>query len=86
MDLDHTRWPSMVEDCICLAVTDAPLKFSGWLPRIAQAFHRDLTSGLRFGQPEHRPPALFLSPASTSSNSNRSRRTARFGRPFPPIS
>ncbi|SDZ03378.1 anti-ECFsigma factor, ChrR [Jannaschia faecimaris] len=26
------------EDCICLVVTDAPLKFSGLLPRIAQRF------------------------------------------------
>ena len=27
-------------DCICLAATDAPLKFSGMLPRIAQPFFR----------------------------------------------
>ena len=27
-------------DCICLAVTDAPLRFKGWLPRIAQKFLR----------------------------------------------
>lgn len=25
-------------DCICLAVTDAPLKFRGFLPRLAQPF------------------------------------------------
>jgi len=38
MDLDHTPVAEHGEDCICLAVTDAPLKFSGWLPRIAQPF------------------------------------------------
>ena len=27
-------------DCICLAATDAPLRFSGMLPRIAQPFFR----------------------------------------------
>lgn len=27
-------------DCICLAVTDAPLKFSGFLPRVAQRLGR----------------------------------------------
>jgi len=37
-DLDHTPVAEAGEDCICLAVTDAPLKFSGWLPRIAQPF------------------------------------------------
>lgn len=25
------------EECICLAATDAPLRFRGWLPRISQA-------------------------------------------------
>ena len=28
------------EDCICLAATDAPLKFNALLPRIAQPFLR----------------------------------------------
>ncbi|MDJ1009336.1 MAG: ChrR family anti-sigma-E factor [Paracoccaceae bacterium] len=37
-DLDHTPVADEGEDCICLAVTDAPLKFSGWIPRIAQPF------------------------------------------------
>lgn len=27
-------------DCICLTVTDAPLKFDSWIPRIAQPFLR----------------------------------------------
>ena len=26
-------------DCICLAIADAPLKFSGWIPRLLQPFH-----------------------------------------------
>jgi len=28
------------QDCICLAATDAPLRFNGWIPRIAQPFLR----------------------------------------------
>ena len=28
------------EDCICLAATDAPLRFSGLIPRVAQSFLR----------------------------------------------
>lgn len=37
-DLDHTPVAEMGEDCICLAVTDARLKFSGLIPRMAQPF------------------------------------------------
>lgn len=36
--LDHTPVAEAGEDCICLAVTDARLKFSGWIPRMAQPF------------------------------------------------
>ncbi len=37
---EHTPIAEIGEDCICLAVTDAPLKFRGLLPRIAQPFLR----------------------------------------------
>ncbi|MFP7675388.1 ChrR family anti-sigma-E factor [Marivita sp. S0852] len=36
--LHHTPVADISEDCICLAVTDAPLKFKGLVPRIAQPF------------------------------------------------
>lgn len=39
-DLDHTPVADIGADCICLAATDAPLKFNSWLPRIAQPFLR----------------------------------------------
>ena len=39
-DLDHTPIADIGEDCICLAATDAPLRFNSWLPRIAQPFLR----------------------------------------------
>ena len=39
-DLHHTPVADIHEDCICLAVTDAPLKFRGLLPKIAQPFLR----------------------------------------------
>jgi len=39
-DLTHTPVAEMGPDCICLAATDAPLKFSSWLPRILQPFIR----------------------------------------------
>lgn len=39
-DLDHQPVAEEGEDCICLAATDAPLKFNSWLPRIAQPFLR----------------------------------------------
>ncbi|MDA8585407.1 ChrR family anti-sigma-E factor [Rhodobacteraceae bacterium] len=34
----HTPIAEEGEDCICLAVTDAPLRFKGLIPRIAQPF------------------------------------------------
>ncbi|WP_435311039.1 ChrR family anti-sigma-E factor [Primorskyibacter sedentarius] len=37
-DVEHTPIADISEDCICLAVTDAPLRFKGWLPRLAQPF------------------------------------------------
>jgi len=39
-DLDHTPIADIGEDCICLAATDAPLKFKGLVPRLAQPFLR----------------------------------------------
>lgn len=36
----HTPVAEPGEDCICLAATDAPLKFTGLLPRLAQPFFR----------------------------------------------
>jgi putative transcriptional regulator len=37
-DLDHTPVAEEGETCICLAATDAPLRFRGLIPRIAQPF------------------------------------------------
>jgi putative transcriptional regulator len=37
-DLHHTPVAEEGLDCICLSATDAPLKFNGLLPRIAQRF------------------------------------------------
>lgn len=37
-DLSHKPVAESGEDCICLAATDAPLKFKGLLPRLAQPF------------------------------------------------
>lgn len=39
-DLEHTPVAEEGEDCICLAATDAPLKFNSLLPRMAQPFLR----------------------------------------------
>lgn len=39
-DVQHVPVADIHEDCICLAVTDAPLRFTGWLPRILQKFVR----------------------------------------------
>jgi putative transcriptional regulator len=39
-DLEHTPVADIGEDCICLVASDAPLKFRGLLPRIAQPFFR----------------------------------------------
>jgi putative transcriptional regulator len=37
-EIEHTPMADLDEDCICLAVTDAPLRFKGLLPRIMQKF------------------------------------------------
>ena len=37
-DLNHTPVAEPGMDCICLAATDAPLKFNGLLPRLFQRF------------------------------------------------
>jgi len=39
-DLEHTPVAEPGVDCICLAATDAPLRFSGLLPRLLQPFVR----------------------------------------------
>ncbi|MEL6607640.1 MAG: ChrR family anti-sigma-E factor [Pseudomonadota bacterium] len=39
-DLEHTPIADIGEDCICLAATDAPLKFNSLIPRVAQPFLR----------------------------------------------
>lgn len=39
-DLNHMPIAALGEDCICLAATDAPLRFNSWLPRLAQPFLR----------------------------------------------
>lgn len=39
-DLTHTPVAEAGADCICLAATDAPLRFSGLIPRLAQPFLR----------------------------------------------
>ena len=39
-DLNHTPVADMNEDCICLAVTDAPLKFNSFVPRLLQPLLR----------------------------------------------
>ncbi len=39
-DLHHTPTADISEDCICLAVTDAPLKFTKLMPRLFQPFLR----------------------------------------------
>ena len=39
-DLEHTPVADLGEDCICLAATDAPLRFNSLIPRVAQPFLR----------------------------------------------
>ncbi len=39
-DMDHMPVADIGEDCICLAATDAPLRFRRLIPRIAQPFLR----------------------------------------------
>ena len=37
-EVEHIQVVGKGEPCICLAVTDAPLVFNSWMPRIAQRF------------------------------------------------
>ncbi|AWD21777.1 ChrR family anti-sigma-E factor [Pseudogemmobacter blasticus] len=39
-DLEHVPVAEPGEDCICLAATDAPLRFKAMIPRLAQPFMR----------------------------------------------
>ncbi len=39
-ELEHTPIAEAGEDCICLAATDAPLRFVGWVPRLLQPLFR----------------------------------------------
>lgn len=39
-ELEHTPVAEPGEDCICLAATDAPLRFNAFLPRALQSFLR----------------------------------------------
>lgn len=39
-EVEHTPVALAGEDCICLAVTDAPLRFRGLMPRLAQPLFR----------------------------------------------
>ena len=39
-DMHHTPVADIHEDCICLAVTDAPLRFDGLIPKLAQRIAR----------------------------------------------
>ena len=39
-DLHHKPVAEIGHDCICLAATDAPLRFSAWVPRVAQSILR----------------------------------------------
>lgn len=39
-EMEHTPVADIGEDCICLAATDAPLKFNSLVPRMAQKFLR----------------------------------------------
>jgi putative transcriptional regulator len=36
-DLQHKPVAEIGHDCICLAATNAPLRFSAWIPRVAQS-------------------------------------------------
>lgn len=38
--VSHTPVADIGEDCICLAVTEAPLRFKGFLPKVAQKLAR----------------------------------------------
>lgn len=39
-DLEHTPTAEEGEPCICLAATDASLRFNAWMPRMLQPFFR----------------------------------------------
>ena len=39
-DLEHTPIADPGPPCICLAATDAPLRFTGWMPRVLLSFIR----------------------------------------------
>jgi putative transcriptional regulator len=39
-DLHHTPVADIHEDCICLAVSDAPLEFKGLIPKLLQPLLR----------------------------------------------
>lgn len=39
-EVEHTPVADIGEDCICLAVTDAPLRFNGLIPKMVQPFLR----------------------------------------------
>jgi putative transcriptional regulator len=39
-DLAHKPVAEVGEDCICLAATDAPLRFAGFMPRLLQPLFR----------------------------------------------
>lgn len=39
-DLDHQPVASMDADCICIAATDAPLRFNSLIPRLLQPFFK----------------------------------------------
>jgi putative transcriptional regulator len=39
-ELEHTPVAETGDDCICLAATDAPLRFNALMPRLAQPFFR----------------------------------------------
>ena len=39
-DLNHQPIASMEADCICIAATDAPLRFNSLLPRLLQPFFK----------------------------------------------
>ena len=39
-DLHHKPVAEIGHDCICLAATDAPLRFNAWIPRVAQSIFR----------------------------------------------
>lgn len=39
-EIEHTPVADIGADCICLAATDAPLRFRSWVPRLVQPFLR----------------------------------------------